>query len=179
MSNYAKEVDTYLAEIKKGDLSKFKLLYDLISNHLGVVVRFYLIDKSYWEDVLEEVFEKIFKYIDSYVEGSDGYNWICKIAENIAFNYNTKFNPEVSLEDVEYKLKISSSELFSDENIDLFRGIQTLNEKDRDIIFNYFYLGKTLEEIGKDYHVSKTAIKKRLDKCLKILKKFIETGEHK
>lgn len=177
MSNYAKETDTYLTAIKHGDLTQFKPLYDLVANHLRVVVMCYLNDKSYWEDVLSEVFEKVLRYIDSYTEGSDGYNWLCKIAENTAYNYNAKAGPEVALSDVERKLYVSSSEIVSEDLLDLLRAIDNLSQPFKDTVYKYFFFGETMEEIGREFNICKAAVKKRLNKAIEKLKKFIENGK--
>lgn len=177
MSYYAKEVDKCLCAIKNGDMSQFKSLIDLIGNHLCVVVKFYLNDKSYLEDVIDEVFAKVYKYINSYVEGSDGYNWICKIAENIAYSYNAKCANEISLFEAESLLKLNPSDIISEDKIDLNRAIDSLDEKSRELVYKHFFLGKTLTELGEEYKISKAAIKKRLDKCVEILKKFIASGK--
>lgn len=177
MSNYSKETDTYLTAIKHGDLTQFKPLYDLIASHLFGLINYYLIDKSYFEDALLEVYERILMYINSYVEGSDGYNWICKIAENTARKYNMKRSNDVSLPDVEGVLGTASFEIGFIDRMDLCFAIDKLQTPDREIVYNYFYLGKTMEEIGRELNLSKSAIKKRLDKSIEFLKKFVKSGK--
>ncbi len=177
MSYYAKEADSYLTAIKHGDLTQLKPLFDLITNHLFGVINYYLSDKSYLEDVLFEVYERALMYVNSYKEGSDGYNWICKIAENVSRKYNIRQNNDVSLSDVEGVISSDLSENISIERIDLLSAIDKLDYTNREIIYKYFYLGETMEEIGAEFKLTKSAIKKRLDKSTKFLKKFLQNGK--
>ena len=88
MSRLAKDVNRCLIAMQNGDLHKFEDLYKLTYNHMKSVALLYLTNKSLCEDVVEDTYVKVFKYYYSYQIGSDGYNWMCKAAEHIAFNYN-------------------------------------------------------------------------------------------
>lgn len=177
MSIYAKEVNKYLIAIKNGDKSQFKPLYDLIANHITGVARYYLKDKSYSDDVTIEVFQKIFLYIDSYEEGRDGYNWLCRIAQNIAYNYNEKFSVELDKTEIAAASSLAEVEKSTEERLDLFRAIDSLEPDSREIIYLHFFLGDSFKEIGDKLHLSKAGVKKRVDKILSKLKIFIETGK--
>ena len=176
MSSFAKDVNKLLIAIKKGDKSAFKALYNLIANHVRGVARYYLVDKTYSEDVVVETFQKIYLYINSYKEGKDGYNWICKTTQNIAINYNTKFLANVSTETITNH-GTDEYEKNSEEKIDLFRAIDRLHPENREIIYKYYFLDKTMQEIAIEHHLSKSGVKKRIDKILKQLKVFIESGK--
>lgn len=93
MSKFAKEVNRYLIKIKCGDRSQeaLKKLYDVTSNHLQIVAKVYLRNKSYADDVVIETFQKAFLYIDSFDETQDGYNWLCNFLIRLIF-YATLLN---------------------------------------------------------------------------------------
>lgn len=176
MSICAKEVNEYLCAIKHGDKAKFKQLFELISRRILGVARYYLVDKSYCEDVVSEVFQKVYLYIDSYDESKDGYNWICRITENIAydFNYKTSQNSDNTKPDPVPVLQ--EAELLEDaeKRADLFRAIDKLDPESRELINLHYFLGDSYSEIGKKFHISKVAVKKKIDKILSKLKIYIE-----
>lgn len=177
MSVYAKEVNKYLIAIKNGDESKFKPLYDLIANHIKGVARYYLNDKSYCDDVTIEVFQKIFLYINSYDENRDGYNWLCRIAQNIAYSYNEKYAHELNKTEIAAAATLADIEKNTEEKLDLFRAIDNLDPDSREVIYLHFFLGNSFKEIGDKLNLSKAGVKKRIDKSLAKLKIFIETGK--
>lgn len=177
MSIYAKEVNQYLIAIKRGDKSSFKPLFDLIGGHVAGVARYYLDDKSYCDDVTAEVFQKIFLYINSYDERNDGYNWICRIAQNIAYNYNEKAAKDIQITSIAAASGIAEPDKNTEEKLDLFRAIDNLEPESRELIYQYFYLGKSFKEIADNLHLSKAGVKKRIDKILSTLKIFIEHGK--
>lgn len=57
---------------------------------------------------------------------------------------------------------------------DLFRAIDKLDPESRELIYLYFFLGNSYSEIGKKFHISKVAVKKKIDKILSQLKIIIE-----
>lgn len=177
MSIYAQEVNKYLLAIKRGDKSQFKPLYDLIANHIKGVARYYLVDKSYCDDVTNEVFQKIFLYINSYDESRDGYNWLCRITQNIAYKHNNIDAQNFDTEEIAAASGIAYIEKNTEEKLDLFRAIDSLDPESREMIYLYFFFGNSFKEIGDKLNLSKAGVKKRLDKILSKLKIFIETGK--
>ena len=176
MSKYAKEVNKLLNAIKRGHISKFDKLFDLTANHLLGVARYYLENRSYCEDVVADVFEKIFIYIYAYDEKQDGYNWMCKITENVAHDYNKRFFQEVSLFDAcperDIKQELRIDELY----LDVSLAVDKLDPESRELVYKRFYFDRSYEDIGKDYNLTKSAVKKRIDKILIKLKKILKTG---
>ncbi len=88
MSRYAKEVNRCLLSIREGDESAMLTLFDLTANHLKAVIKCYLFDKSYLDDVLLQTYERAFFYIKSFDSKLDGYNWMCGIAKYLSYSYN-------------------------------------------------------------------------------------------
>ena len=172
MSKFAKEVNRYLKKIKCGDRSQeaLKKLYDVTSNHLQIVAKVYLRNKSYADDVVIETFQKAFLYIDSFDETQDGYNWLCKIAQRIAYNYNKKFDNAIEVE----TQKTSYYDFEPDDmNIELSYALDRLDEKSRQIIIMYYFLDYTLDEIGKRINRDKTSVSRQIKKILKQLKDYL------
>lgn len=173
MSIYAKEVNNYLSAIKHGDNSKFKPLYDMIASRILGVARYYLVDRSYCEDVTSEVFQKIYLYINSYDESKDGYSWICRITRNVAFNYNSKIPQNPENKEPDSALQEITLMEDAERRVDIFRIIDKLDPESREIVYLYYYLHNTYQEIGDKLHISKVAVKKKIDKILSKLKIYI------
>ena len=170
MSKYAKEVNKCLTKIKYGDVSQYEKLFDLTWNHLNVVAKHYLNNSSHSDDVVMEAYERVIKYINSYREGLDGYNWLCKITEMVAYAYNKQ-------ESVFDNAKtIQSDDVSNDftESIELKTDLDNIigrfDSESKTIIICYFYLGMTYEEIGKRVGKTKSAICKRIKLLLKEIK---------
>ena len=170
MSKYAKEVNKCLTKIKRGDASQYEILFDLTWNHLSVVAKHYLNNTFHSDDVVMEAYERVMKYISSYKEGLDGYNWLCKITEMVAYSYNKKeavFDNAKTIESDEASDDFTESiELKTDlDNI-----IDRLDSESRTVIICYFYLDMTYEEIGKRVGKTKSAICKQIKSLLKEIK---------
>ena len=90
MSKYRKEVNKYLQGFQNGDRSQLGKVFDVTANHLCAVAYKYLTNKSYCDDVVSDAFCKVLQYISSFNMEQDGYNWLCKIVEKIAYTYNEK-----------------------------------------------------------------------------------------
>lgn len=174
MSKYEKDVNKLLKAIKNGDISKFGQLFECTANHLVGVARYYLIDKSYHDDVVAEAYERMLKYINSYDESQDGYNWMCKITENVAHDYNGLYAKELALSEIDLNQRTAADLRFEDAYLDLSRAFDTLDPECRDLLYKYYFFEYSYGELAKEYNVTKNAIKKRIDRILNKIKKFIE-----
>ncbi len=82
------KVNKLLNRIKTGQKDAFEELYNCTYNHLKVVALNYLADSSDLDDVLNDSYLKAYKYCSSVDMSKDGYNWLCKIVQNTAYDYN-------------------------------------------------------------------------------------------
>lgn len=176
MSKYDKDVNRLLKAIKKGDTSKFDQLFECTANHLVGVARYYLVNKSYHDDVVADVYERILKYIHSYDESQDGYNWMCKITENVAHDYNEIYSKELALSELDSNQRAGADLRFDDAYLDLSRAFDTLDPDSRELLYQHFFFDRSYGELAKEYKVTKNAIKKRVDRILNKIRKFIDEG---
>lgn len=100
MSKYAKEVNECLISIQKGDQSEIKTLINITSNHLKAMIKGYLVNKIFLNDVLFETYERVLLYIKSFNPLLDGYNWMCRIAKNLSYAYNKDEMPTENIDDL-------------------------------------------------------------------------------
>ena len=175
------EVNKYLCEMKNGDVTKLKPLFELIANHISCVAKYYLVDRTYCDDVTVETFRKVCLYINSFDESKDGYRWIRRIARNVAYNYNNYIDRTAKISDTK---ELAVAEPIADvdftndieEKIDILRAIDILEPESRELVYQHFFLRKSFKEIGDELHLSKMAVKKRIDKILLKLKILVEMG---
>ncbi len=170
MSKYAKEVNLCLLNIRKGDESAMTTLFDLTANHLKAMVKGYLVNKIYLDDVVLETYERVLSYINSFNPELDGYNWMCGIAKNLAYSYNGKETPTYDIDllkdDKEYKDWLDNLET----KIDLSLVIKELDDIDKNILFLRIYMQESLKEIALKLGVSKVAVHKRLKRIYRTIR---------
>ena len=178
MSYFGDAVVKAIKEIRKSigaDKNRcFEQLYKMTANHLRNVAVFYLDDKSLADDVVSESFVRVIVYIDSANEDRDGYNWLCKIVQNVALSKNAAEKRAAFLEE-EYRKNLELRYLrdeFADAEFNSI--LSVLDEPDRSIAYRWFFLGETQEEIGRDHGVSKVAVCKRLKRICKKLKNYMD-----
>ena len=109
MSRSRREINALLTAIKKGNKLKQQELHDKTVNKLKVVALTYAEDKNDWEDIVNESYFKAIKYIHTFKEYMDGYNWLCKIVENVARNFNAQLENTVSLEQLTFEYIVGDS----------------------------------------------------------------------
>lgn len=170
MSKLAKEVNDCLLQLKNGDKSQMRRLFEITNNHLLAVAKYYLYNKDFAEDVAAETYLKIDKYIRSFNPKQDGYNWVLKIAENIAKSQNDKYKK--SLEDDQSLAAVQAQADYNSDNLDFFFAISTLDETDQIIAYKRFYLDQTEEVIGQALHITRAAVCIRIKKIRKLLENF-------
>lgn len=172
MSQYAKEVNEYLSKIQQGDKTQYDGLFKRVYVHLKYVAMVYLINSDFADDVVSETFLRVYKYIDAFDSSGDGYNWLCKIVQNIAVDKNIQESRAAYLEEQYRKNLELNSVNYDFSEVEIRSVIDVLDEPNRTIAYRVYLLGHTLEEVGKSYGISKVAIFKRLGKIRKILKKY-------
>ena len=166
MSMLRKEVNSLLVKMQNGDEESKNVLFEKTYNHLKIVVYPYLRNKNDLEDVLEETYLRIFKYYKSFDPNKDGYNWICKIAQNVALDWDR--SPQcVSLDEVkECALPNDLEEEFAAKD-EVKRLLQEYSERDQRIMYLRFWMDITIEEIARLLGMGKSNVHKRISKITK------------
>lgn len=178
MSKYAKEVNKYLIRVQQGDKTQLGAVFELTANHLRAVAIKYLINKSYCDDVVSDAFCKALQYISSFDKKKDGYNWMCKIVEKVAYTYNEqeKVRRENTLA-IEAIETVGLEEDNKETNIDLRTAIEKLPPQSQEIVYDYYCKSLTYAEMANKYHITKSAVHKRIKSIHKEMKKFLLEGE--
>ena len=110
MSILRTEVNKILIKIKKGDEESKNVLFEKTYNHLKTIAYPYVRNKDDVEDVLVEAYLRMYQYVSSFDPKKDGYNWMCKIVQNVARDWDKGFFQSVPIEDVEGKAQVIEME---------------------------------------------------------------------
>ena len=171
MSHLCHDINSIIRKIKSGDQTAFRALYDATYNHLLRVVSLYTADESSYEDILQEAYFRVAKHVNSADTGRDGYNWLCRIVQNAAYDYYKKNPPLI---DPRQNLTYEMMEERLIINCALDSEIKKLPEVDQKLINLRFYKLNTVREIAKELHISKSAVADRIQKLLDELEKKLK-----
>ena len=128
------------------------------------------------EDLAANVFVKIYEKLDSFDEGKASLStWIFTITRNTLTDY---YRTRRVFEEVPETLDDGSSveeDVCNAETLDaLASALESLNERERDIIILRFYKGKTLTEIAEQMGISYAYVKVLQNKAFGAMKNFLE-----
>lgn len=171
MSALRDEVNIIIERIQKGNKKAFNDLFVLTYNHLKLVAYNYLNDTSLLEDAVNEAYIKIYRYIQSADISLDGYNWMCKIVQNVCYDFNRE---QKIYEPID---RIRTRKLFYeiDENVltrsSLLQIIQTFDSVDQELLYLRFWEDLSYEEIAKRMKMKKATVYKRVKSMMKKIRK--------
>ena len=104
------------------------------------------------EELTQETFYKAVKKIDTYKGECKMSVWLCQIAKNLWYDYCKKNKKVISVEEEllgSYSNDTTEERvILNDEKISLFRKIQKLDEKTREVIYLRITGELTFKEIG-------------------------------
>jgi RNA polymerase sigma factor (sigma-70 family) len=164
----------------EGDqLAQRKLFEKYAPKMMGVCLR-YTRDAEQAEDVMQDGFVKVFTKLDKYSGEGSLEGWVRRIMVNTALDHirrNTKFNANVSMDDVEYKVESDSDALGSLMEEDLLKLIQEMPDGYR-TVFNMFAIeGYSHKEIGEQLGVSENTSKSQYSRAKAYLRMKVEELE--
>ncbi|MCM1438968.1 MAG: sigma-70 family RNA polymerase sigma factor [Roseburia sp.] len=162
MSKFRKEINSILCSLQKGDKSKQQELFNSTYNNLKIIALKYVIDKNDYEDVLMDAYLKIFKYIASFNNKYDGYNWICKIVQNVAYGYNKNYMPSISLDGISFTKILGSKVNEIADKDEILSVLCKLTEYEQRLIYLRYYEELSFSEMAKIIGKGKSTIHKQL-----------------
>lgn len=168
MSLLKTKVNRLLLKFKNGDIKAYSELYELTFYRLYGVAFSYLKSKADCEDVVEESLLIVWQKIDLFDENKDGYNWLCKIVENKSKDKLRSINARKKVgEYIETQDEFEIAET----KCDLLRLLDFLDEYEYKLIFERYFLDKTLKEIGFEFGLTIKQVHQRINKIIKKLQK--------
>lgn len=161
MSKYCKKINSIISGLQKGDLSKQQALFDATANHLRQIAMKYADDKKDCDDILQVAYMRAFEYIASADTGKDGYNWLCKIVQNVAYDFRKKAENHVIFEP-----HIPSEPFIPTDSIeerkDLEGEMEKLGEEDRKLLYMKFWEDLSYQQIAEKTNSKKSTVHKRV-----------------
>lgn len=165
------EVNKILSRLKNGE-NRFEKLYDTTYKHLLIIARMYIRDKSLAEDALSEAYISAYKNIDVFSEDKNGYNWLCKIVQNKAYNINASTKNYEKLDENLEDISNSFDDLI--DKCDMGKILNQLNSQEKELIYLKFFEDKTYQEIADIKKVSAPMIHKNVKRILKKIEKILK-----
>ena len=136
----------------------------------------YLADRALAEDALHDTFLKAWRSMDSFEarNGAGEKTWILKIAINTCKNYRRGvWFKHIDKTKIIEELPTAVTGV-TEESRDMFLSVMMLEEKLKQVVILYYYHELTYKEIGEMLSIIAPAVKKRLDKAVKVLKYQLE-----
>lgn len=158
--------------MSKRDLeNEFEAKYNEYGNMLFKIAFLYLGNASDTEDVLQDVFTKYLcgKYKFKNTEHEKA--WFIRVTQNKCLDYLKKSGRKNECID-----DVTVTATYKDEDLaqDVIAKVIALPEKYKSAIILFYYNDYTVEEISKTLKISKSAVKKRLQRGRDILKLELE-----
>ncbi len=159
---------------------KAEMIFNEHSNYVYRIALFLTKSEDIADDVTQETFIQAFQKFDSYDTARPLQPWLYKIALNITRNINRKqkwlkFTDE--LPEVSCFESVESSVLKNEEKIQLWRQIDILSVKCKEVLVLHFYLGLKLQEVSEILSIPLGTCKSILNYALNALRKQISQNE--
>ncbi|MCQ2472251.1 MAG: sigma-70 family RNA polymerase sigma factor [Clostridia bacterium] len=126
------------------------------------------------EDLAADIFVKVYEKLDTFDETKASLStWIYTIARNTLTDF---FRTHKTFEEIPQTMEGDSSieeNICNTEMLDaLADALESLDERERDIIILRFYKGKTLKEISEQMGISYAYVKVLQNKAFAVMKKY-------
>ena len=171
MSILRKDVNNILLKIKTGDKQSKNDLFEKTYNHLKIIAYPYVYNKDDIEDVLTDAYLRFFQYIDSFDPKKDGYNWMCKIVQNVARAWGKSGRQDVPLEEIADRAQLFDLEEVIATEDEVQALLKDYSLRDQQIMKLRFWGDKTIETIALTLNMGKSNVHKRISKILNEMKK--------
>ena len=158
--------------MSKRDLeNEFEAKYNDYGNMLYKIAFLYLGNKSDCEDVLQDVFTKYLTGKYKFKNTEHEKAWFIRVTQNKCLDYLKKSGRKnVCIDDV----NIIDTYNYDETEQDIISKVIALPVKYKSAIILYYYNDYSVEEISETLKISKSAVKKRLQRGRDILKIELE-----
>ena len=158
--------------MSKRDLeNEFEAKYNEYGNMLFKIAFLYLGNASDTEDVLQDVFTKYLCGKYRFKNSEHEKAWFIRVTQNKCLDYLKKTGRKNEcIEDVSATATYKNNDMEQD----VISKVIALPEKYKSAIILFYYNDYTVEEISKTLKISKSAVKKRLQRGRDILKLELE-----
>ena len=126
------------------------------------------------EDLTSEVFVKVYEKLDSFDKSKASLStWIYTITRNTLIDYYRTRKVLGEIPDELESLTTVEDNVINEEMLETFaNALESLDERERDIIVLRYYSGKTLKEIAEGLQISYAYVKILQNKAFEQLRKY-------
>lgn len=172
MSFLRNQTNQLLSQIQQGDRDSRNQLFQSTYNHLVVVAKKYLNNKNNAEDVVSSSYLRAFEYIASFDPNQDGYNWLCKIVQNLCYDFNKKEEKWISIDKIS---NVAAGEDIAErleQKDTISEYLAGYTRLEQEFIRLRFYENLSFADIATATGTKKSYVHKRVSKIIKeVLKK--------
>lgn len=166
--------ESIMEAVKRGDLQKASLLFDIYHKRLYSFFVRLSFDKELAQDLTQNVFLRLIRYRESYKEGMVFQAWIYRMARNVfADNYRKekiKSNDFVEVEKIaESHAELEDDEMEEKEKL-LHRSLSMLSVEDRELLILSRFQNMKYEEIAQITNTTVANIKVKAHRAIKKLR---------
>lgn len=130
-----------------GEIEKiYEEYFEVVNKYLFCLTH----DSNIAEELTQETFYKAIKKIDKFKGECKIQVWLCQIAKNLWYDEIKKNKRERSIEEetIEAKENTEKMVILNDEKIELFKKMQNLDEKTKEVIYLRLTGDLSFKEIG-------------------------------
>lgn len=175
MTNH--EVDNLMTKIALGDMAALEELYRGMSKPVYFYALRLVGNPDTAEDIMQDTFVSVMRNSSSYNTRERGTSWIFTIAKNKIIDLQRKDKGEVSVDEIgDIPIKSDFADE-SDNRLTALKLLDSLNEKERDIVMLRLFGDMTLTQVSKELGIPKGTIFWTYNNAIKKLGKIYAGGD--
>lgn len=169
-----------MLRVKAGELDHLGLLYERYKRPIFGFFYHQSTDKMLSEDLVQTVFIRVMKYRSSFKEGSQFKSWLFQIARNVNYDHYRKkegYGEELKAEHAQMTDNEDAYTYQEEKLTTLEKALSLLDKEKREILTLSKLKSLKYKEIGELYDCTESAIKVKVFRAMKALKKQYEALE--
>ena len=172
------KINYLISRIAKGDEAALEDLSRLVSGRLTSIAMSIVRNRALAEEIVQDTFLRVVYNANSFRPNSNGYAWLCKIAQNLALNALRRENrmKTVNIEDC-FSLA-ATDDVFeqSAAHLVLKQAMDVLEPLERWILYQKYFMDLTVREIAEASGKSKSAVQRALASAEEKVRNFVKSG---
>ena len=157
--------------MRKISNEEFNVKYQMYKSTIYSIAYTYCHNVNDADDITQDVFMKYLNSNEIFQTLDNEKYWIIRVTINTCKSYLTKYWKKYVVLDDDYVNRIASEEKEED---DMFECVFKLPHKYKEVIVLYYYENLSTDEISKTLMITKSNVKKRLERARNILRKKVK-----
>lgn len=167
---FTAKINRCIKRVADGEMSGLEELFVLTRKYLFAVALSYLSDKGKAEDILSETYCRVVKNADKFDGKQNGCSWLYEIVKNLSLNQNRSdtVRAYIPIEETD-----AGGNCFTEALLDKImaeKAQSILSGDEKEILYEYFFEGKTIQQIADRIGRPKTTAYEMLRRILKKMK---------